>query len=112
MGPRWHSLLGRSPNHGPQSSHMILQLNPPLPVTTPKGTALAHFLIDYSIESHLYWTVFLDNSGECWTFANPEIRMSTNPTVGRPVLSQMRQPPCESTSVKSGLNGQAKMANS
>jgi hypothetical protein len=92
---------------------MILQLNPPLPVSTPKGTALAHFLIDYSMETHLYWTVFLDGSGECWTFANPEIRIAANPTVGRPVLSQIHRPVLETATVKpSVLNtSAAKSAN-
>ena len=62
---------------------MILQLNPPLPMQTPKGSGLAHFVIDYSIESNLFWVVFLDESGECWTFGNPEIRACKNITIGR-----------------------------
>lgn len=66
---------------------MIVQLNPPLPVMTPKGAGVAHFLIDYSMESHLYWAVFLDANGECWTFENPKVRMATNPSIGRPAIS-------------------------
>ena len=62
---------------------MILQLNPPLPVKTPKGKGIAHFLIDYGPESHLLWTVFVTETGECWTFSNPEIRAESNPTLGR-----------------------------
>ena len=60
----------------------ILQLNPPLPMTTPKGTGLAHFLIDYGIEFNLMWTVFLDDTGECWTFDNTEIRAMPNASYG------------------------------
>lgn len=60
----------------------MIQLNPPLPLTTPKGKGLAHFVTDYSIEHHLYWTVFLDN-GEIWTFANTEVRADSNETWGR-----------------------------
>ena len=72
----------------------ILQLNPPLPLNTPKGPGLAHFLIDYGAEFNLMWTVFLDESNECWTFQNPEIRAQRNPTFGRPnkVLPQRAVP--------------------
>jgi hypothetical protein len=62
---------------------MILQLDPPLPMTTPKGSAMAHFLIDYGIESHLYWVCFITSSGECWTYSNPNIRIEQNITLNR-----------------------------
>lgn len=61
----------------------ITQLNPPLPLETPRGKGLAHFLIDYGPEFHLMWTVFIDATGECWTFQNPEIRATKNVTLGR-----------------------------
>ncbi|HEX5508939.1 MAG TPA: hypothetical protein VFX37_10590 [Pseudolabrys sp.] len=62
---------------------MILQLNPPLPMITPRGKGLAHFVIDYGIESHLHWTVALGDSGEIWTYPNPQVRMEFNHTIGR-----------------------------
>ena len=62
---------------------MITQLNPPLPLKTPKGDGLAHFVIDYGPESHLMWVVFMDADGACWTVPNPEVRMSANWTMGR-----------------------------
>lgn len=62
---------------------MILQLNPPIFLNTPKGSALAHFIIDYGIENDLYWTCFLDTNGECWTFSNREVRAQKNITIGR-----------------------------
>ncbi len=68
----------------------VIQLNPPLPMETPKGAGLAHFMIDYGPESHLMWTVFLDASGECWTFQNPEIRAAKNISLGRTTLSTIR----------------------
>lgn len=52
---------------------MVLQLNPPIPMKTPKGTGLAHFLIDYSPQYQLYWVVFLDNTGQCFTFSNEDV---------------------------------------
>ena len=68
---------------------MIKQLDPPLPLNTPKGPGLAHFLIDYGPEHPLFWVVALDRPGitgevgECWTFANPLIRFQNNFTMGR-----------------------------
>lgn len=61
----------------------MLQLNPPLPMQTPKGEGLAHILIDYGPESDLYWTVFITGTGEIWTFSNREVRASKNITLGR-----------------------------
>ncbi len=61
---------------------MMLQLDPPLPVDTPKGKALAHVLIDPGVEHDLLWVCFQDN-GECWTWRNPEIRAQSNITMGR-----------------------------
>lgn len=62
---------------------MILQLSPAIPLNTPKGPGLAHFLIDYGIESHLYWVTFITATGECWTFDNTKIRAENNHTIGR-----------------------------
>lgn len=62
---------------------MILQLNPSLPLQTPKGFGWAHFLIDYSQEHDLLYVVFLNENGECWTFPNSQIRMVDNISLGR-----------------------------
>lgn len=61
----------------------MLQLNPPLPMITPKGEGYAHILIDYGPESDLYWTVLITSTGEIWTFANREVRATKNVTLGR-----------------------------
>lgn len=66
----------------------ILQLNPPIPLITPKGKGWAYFIIDRSQEHHIEWVVFLDNNGECWTFENPQIKMQNNYTMGRGVHQQ------------------------
>lgn len=71
----------------------MLQLNPPLPMNTPKGEGFAHFLIDYGPESDLYWTVFITATGEIWTFANREVRASKNITLGRTSPSVPRPGP-------------------
>lgn len=61
----------------------MLQLNPPIPMNTPKGEGFAHILIDYGPESDLYWTVLITETGEIWTYANRYVRASKNITLGR-----------------------------
>ena len=61
---------------------MILQLNPPLPLQTPHGKALAHFVIDYGMEADLLWVCF-GSDGEIWTWPNPKVRADSNVTMGR-----------------------------
>ena len=61
---------------------MICQLNPPLPMDTPKGPAWAHFMIDPSQNHHIQWVCFLRENGQCWTFQNPQIRLAANYTMG------------------------------
>jgi hypothetical protein len=61
---------------------MMLQLNPPMPMNTPRGKGLAHIVIDYGPESGLIW-VILQDDGECWSWQNKDVRAQTNITMGR-----------------------------
>lgn len=61
---------------------MILELRQPLPLRTPRGKALAYFVIDMGTESHLQWVCFMRDSGECRTFRNPDVRLEANETMG------------------------------
>lgn len=60
----------------------MLQLDPPVPLDTPKGPAVAHVLIDYGREYDLLWVCFTDETGECWTWTNKEVRLRRNVTMG------------------------------
>jgi hypothetical protein len=62
---------------------MMLQLEPPIPMRTPKGDGLAWVLIDYGTEYNLMWVVAIDETGEIWTFQNPDVRALKNITMGR-----------------------------
>ncbi len=62
---------------------MILQLDPPIFLSSPKGECLAHFLIDYGIENDLYWVCAQHETGECWTWNNKDIRFTKNISIGR-----------------------------
>lgn len=66
----------------------LLQLDPPLPVETPKGKALAHVMIDYGPEHHILWVCFQDETGEIWAWSNPEVRAQNNPSLMRTVSAK------------------------
>lgn len=69
---------------------MIIQLNPPLVFHTPKGKAVAHFLIDYGYEQDLMWVCFQHETGECWTWTNKDVRIESNLTLGRIVNAKLQ----------------------
>jgi hypothetical protein len=62
---------------------VITRIDPPLPLDTPKGRAWAYFILDYAIDFDLLWICFVDETRECWTFSNREIRIVENQTIGR-----------------------------
>ena len=61
----------------------MLELKCPLDVVTPKGKAVAHFLIDYGCESDLYFVCFIKETRECWTFKNKDITLALSTTENR-----------------------------
>ncbi|NBS71189.1 hypothetical protein EBT31_20120 [bacterium] len=65
---------------------MIKQLNPPIPVITPKGNAWAHLIIDYGPEADLVWVCFQDDTGQCWSWGNKDIHAQQNLTLRRTLL--------------------------
>ena len=65
---------------------MLLQLEPCIPVVTPKGKAMATVLIDYGIEHDLLWVCFQDDTHECWTWSNKDIKAQANISIGRKPL--------------------------
>lgn len=67
----------------------IVRIDPPIPLTTPKGPAYAHFLIDNGIEDNLLWVCFQDDTGECWTWDNSKIRAAKNITIDRTSISEI-----------------------
>ena len=62
---------------------MIIQLNPTIPLETPKGSGVAWLLIDYGEEHNLMWVTAIDETGEIWTFQNQDVRAQKNITMGR-----------------------------
>ena len=62
---------------------MIVQLNPPIPMMSPKGEGMALFLTDYGCEHNHIWTIAINDTGELWSFQNPQVRMLKNITMER-----------------------------
>ena len=61
----------------------MLQLNPPIPLDTPKGPGLAYFLLDYGPDYDVVWGICVDSTGEWWWLGNDEVRGTKNVTMGR-----------------------------
>jgi hypothetical protein len=62
---------------------MIFQLNPVIPLYTPKGEGIAFLVIDYGIEHDLIWVVAINDTSEIWCFRNREVNAVKNITLGR-----------------------------
>ena len=62
---------------------VIHELQQVLWLDTPKGLALAKFIIVEGIDSDILWVTAVQKTGECWTFSNEDIRFCKNVTIGR-----------------------------
>lgn len=65
----------------------ILQLDPLIPLETPRGKAMAHLVIDNGAEHFLEFVTFIDETGECWIYRNDQIRLQRNETA-RPSIKK------------------------
>ena len=89
----------------------LLQLNPPIPLQTPRGEGSAVLVIDYGPDHDLWWTVILskgEHAGEVWTYPNPQVRGVENITLGRHVTSR---PPVEVVAERAKLHDGAPEVN-
>ena len=71
----------------------ILQLNPQIPLSTPKGNGWAFLVIDYSQEHDLLFVVADDATGEIWTWPNSQVRVRKNISLGRRDQSPIEESP-------------------
>jgi hypothetical protein len=67
---------------------MMLQLNPVIEMTTPKGKGHAESVIDYGAEADLLWVCVICDTGELWTFRNADIRATANISIGRTLAAR------------------------
>lgn len=68
----------------------VIRLDPPIWLHTPKGTALAYFLI---IETEMddQWKCVQHDTGEWWTWNNEDVRAVKNITLGRMKVSPIER---------------------
>jgi len=69
----------------------VVRIDPPMPLMTPKGRAIAHWMIWSGPENDILWVVFQDDTGECWTWENAEIRSRRNRTLRREKISYLEK---------------------
>lgn len=78
----------------------VTRIDPPLWFNTPKGEALAHFMIAET-EMDIVWVCFQQGStasgnaaceaGECWSWSNQDVRAMSNQTIGRKVEKKFKR---------------------
>lgn len=62
---------------------MIHELRGVLWMDTPKGLALAKFLVDRGIDSDNEWICIINKTGEIWSFDNSDLLVCKSYTLGR-----------------------------
>lgn len=61
------------------------QLDPSIPLhILGKGDGFAIAVIDYGQEHNLIWVTAITETSEIWCVPNPQVRMTSNWTMGRP----------------------------
>lgn len=73
----------------------LVRLDPPIPMTTPKGDAKALIYVDRGVDNFGEWICFVLASGECWTFQDRDVRLWTCETEGRGAVTAFRTAPEE-----------------
>lgn len=74
---------------------MILQLNPSIPLRSPRASGEAILVIDYGKEDDLLFVIIDDATGQLWCVPNSEVRAFRNYSIGRNTVDEVTpwQPP-------------------
>ena len=62
---------------------VVIRLEPPVELDTPKGRGWAILFRDYGFDYDDLWTVVINATCEIWTFRNHEVMATKNVTFGR-----------------------------
>lgn len=80
---------------------MILELKEPFDLVTPLGPAVAKFI--ESTADEIFWGCFVKETGECWWWRNPHIRLAPNISEGRYKTSEIEIPDDMRTRIVRGV---------
>ena len=76
---------------------MFTQLNPMIPMVTPRGHGWAIGVIDRSQEHPIEFVVAQDDGGQVWVWTQKDVRVSLNKTYGRTADPQYKGLPGSSS---------------
>jgi hypothetical protein len=62
---------------------LIHEIQQAIWLETPKGLALAKFLVDRGIDSDNEWICIVNETGEIWSFDNSDVQVCKSLTLGR-----------------------------
>lgn len=62
---------------------MIHELRQVIWLETPKGLALAKFLVDRGVDADNEWICIVNETGEIWSFDNSDVLVCKSYTLGR-----------------------------
>ena len=65
-----------------------VQLNPPIPVVTPLGHALAYFI--WGVDRLVWYGCFLNETGENWWFLNHQVRLCPSMSDNQVAMSPIK----------------------
>lgn len=69
---------------------MLVQLNPSIPLRSPRASGEAIAVIDYGPEHDLLWVIVDDTTGQIWSVRNPDVRAYKNPSIGRNTVDEVK----------------------
>lgn len=64
-------------------SAVIVELRQVIWLETPKGVALAKFLVDRGVDADNEWICIVNETGEIWSFDNSDVLVCKSYTLGR-----------------------------
>jgi len=68
----------------------MLRLDPPVPMKSPKGECKAFIYIDRGREEFGEWVCYQMETGEVWTWLDPQVRVWECLTDGRKNVSKIK----------------------
>lgn len=69
---------------------MLVQLNPSIPLRSPRASGEAIMVVDYGPEHDVLWAIVDDATGQVWWVPNGEVRAYRNYSIGRNAVDEVK----------------------